>query len=175
MENVADEFNRLENLRMYNILEPPGDDFFDEITALASNIFDVPIAIISLVDHDRIWLKSSYGLDADYIPKSDGLCCSAILSDDIYIVEDARNDPRTLTNPLVAGMLGIQFYVASPLISKEGYRLGTLCILDKMPRTLSAKECSMLLQLSRIVMDQFELKLQARILTQKMKGNNFQA
>ncbi|MEO6131622.1 MAG: GAF domain-containing protein [Saprospiraceae bacterium] len=163
------EATRLENLHKYEILDTPGDGYFDEITSLATKIFNVPISIITLVDTDRIWFKSSFGLDIEQIPRDPGLCSSAILSDNIYIVEDARQDPRTIANPLVAGIMGLQFYAAAPLKSKDGYNLGTLCIIDKFPRILDAKETSMLLQLSRIVMGQFELKLQSRLLIKDLQ------
>ncbi|MEO5673313.1 MAG: GAF domain-containing protein, partial [Chitinophagales bacterium] len=162
------ESGRLENLYHYDIIDTPADGSFDEITSLASKIFNVPIAIITLVDVDRIWFKSSYGIDVEEIPRDPGLCSSAIMSDDIYIVEDARLDPRTLTNPLVAGALGLQFYAAAPLRSLEGYNLGTLCIIDKKPRKLVAKEQVMLMQLARIVMDQFELRLKSRLMIKEM-------
>jgi len=93
------------------------------------------------------------------------------LADDIYIVEDARAYPRALTNSLVAGSMGLQFYAAAPLKSLDGYNLGTFCIIDKSPRTLIGKETSMLLQLSRIVMDKLELKLQSRLLFGEMQKN----
>jgi GAF domain-containing protein len=167
MENLV-EHKRIENLLKYEILDTPADGAFDEITMLATKIFEVPIAIISLVDHDRIWFKSACGLDAEEIPRSPGLCSSAILSDDIYIVEDARKDPRTMSNPLVAGAMGLQFYAAAPLTTMEGYKLGTFCIIDKHPRKLSGKEASMLMQLSRIVMDQFETKLKTRLMVKEI-------
>lgn len=162
------ERKRLENLYNYDILDTPPDGYFDDITALATKIFDVPIAIITMVDTDRIWFKSSFGLEVDEIPRSPGLCSSAILSDDIYIVEDARKDPRTMSNPLVAAVMGLQFYAAAPLRSSGGYNLGTLCIIDKTPRALNAKESVMLLQLARIVMGQIELKLQSRLMIKEI-------
>lgn len=170
MEHTTSEIKRLENLYKYEILDTADGDF-DEITSLAAKIFNVPVAIITLVDNDRIWFKSSYGLDVEEIPRDPGLCSSAILSDDIYIVEDARADPRTLANPLVAGTMGLQFYAAAPLKSINGYNLGTFCIIDKNPRRLDAKETSMLLQLARIVMDKFELKLQSRLVIKEMQQN----
>lgn len=164
------ESKRLENLYHYQILDTPEDGHFDEITSLAANLFDVPIAIITLVDTDRIWFKSSFGIEVEQIPRDPGLCSSAIMSDDVYIVENAQLDPRTLSNPLVAGILGLQFYAAAPLKSKEGYNLGTLCIIDKNPRTLNAKESLMLRQLSRIVVYQLELKLESRLLIKDMQN-----
>lgn len=158
------EIDRIEELKKYEILDTPSEADFDEITSLAAKIFNVPVAIITMVDTDRIWFKSSYGLDAEEIPRDPGLCSSAIMSDDIYIVEDAQVDSRTLSNPLVAGAMGLQFYAAAPLKSKNGFNLGNICIIDKIPRTLTGKEISILLQLSRIIMDKFELKLQSRLL-----------
>lgn len=166
--NTIGERKRLESLYKYEILDTPPDGYFDDITALATKIFNVPIAIITMVDTDRIWFKSSFGLDVDEIPRSPGLCSSAILSDDIYIVADARKDPRTLSNPLVAGVMGLQFYAAAPLRSACGYNLGTLCIIDKNPRALNAKESVMLLQLARIVMGQIELKLESRLMIKEI-------
>jgi len=163
------ENNRIQNLHKYDILDSPADGEFDEITALASKIFNVPVAIITLVDTDRIWFKSAYGLDIEEIPRDPGLCSSAIMSEDIYIVENARIDPRTLTNPLVAGVMGLQFYAAAPLISSDGYNLGTFCIIDKTPRTIDAREISMLRHLARIVMDQFELRLKSRLMIKEIE------
>ena len=170
METI--EIKRLENLHKYELLETPADGHFDDITSLAANIFNVPVAIISLVDTDRIWFKSSFGLDAEEIPRDPGLCSSAIMSDDIYIVENARIDSRTLANPLVAGVMGLQFYAAAPLRSKNGYNLGTVCIIDKTPRTLDAREASILRHLSRIVMEQIELRLQSRLMVKEIQRIN---
>ena len=167
----AIEIKRLENLYKYEILDTPADGDFDEITALAVKIFNVPVAIISLVDTDRIWFKSSYGLDVDEIPRDPGLCSSAIMADDIYIVENARIDPRTLANPLVVGLMGLQFYAAAPLKSLGGYNLGTFCIIDKTPRKFNARESSILRQLSKIVMAHVELKLQSRLMIKEIQTN----
>lgn len=173
MTEVAEK-DRLANLYQYEILDTPADGTYDEVTSLASKVFDVPIAIVSLVDKDRIWFKSAHGLDVDEIPREPGLCSSAILSDDIYLVENAKNDPRTLTNPLVTGALGLQFYAAAPLISKARHRLGTFCIIDSQPRKLSGKESSMLIHFARIVMDHFEVKLQAREMIHQVEQSQLQ-
>ena len=105
MTTVAhDEQGRLEAIRRYDILDTPPDGAFDRVTALAAQIFDVPIALVTIVDHDRIWFKSRYGLDGvEQIDRDPGLCASAILDDAPYVVEEARKDPRTLANPLVSG------------------------------------------------------------------------
>lgn len=155
------EGERLDAVRRYDILDTPPDGAFDRITELAARLFAVPISIVSIVDTDRIWFKSHHGVEAEEIPRDPGLCASAILADDIYVVEDALADPRTLANPLVAGSLGLRFYAAQPLVTAEGHRLGTLCIIDRQPRELSVEEAATLRTLAATVMDSLELRLAA--------------
>src|ERR1700677_3194866 len=119
------ELERLDALRRYGILDTPPDGAFDHITGLAAGFFQVPIAIVSLVDHDRIWFKSHYGLEVEQVERDNGLCASAILSPDLYYIRDAVKDARTLANPLVAGALGLRFYAAAPLRTHDGFNLGT--------------------------------------------------
>ncbi len=158
-----DETRRVAAIRRYDILDTPPDGSFDRITALAAELFDVPIALVTIVDEDRIWFKSRYGLsEVGQIPRDPGLCASAILQDTPYIVEEARRDPRTLANPLVSGQFGLQFYAAAPLRTSDGYRLGTLCIIDREPRVFSPKQADVLHRLSEIVIDELELRLAAR-------------
>lgn len=157
------EQSRLAAVRRYDVLDTPPDGSFDRITRLASELFDVPIALVTIVDHDRIWFKSKAGLeDVNELPRDPGLCASAILQDSPYIVEEARTDPRTLANPLVSGRFGLQFYAAAPLRTSEGYRLGTLCLLDREPRMFSPKQAAVLQHLADVVMDEMELRLAAR-------------
>ncbi len=153
---------RLEALRKFEILDTPPDGTFDHIVKVTAQLLNVPIAIVSLVDEDRIWFKSKVGLDVVQINRDSGLCASAIFSNDDYIIENATVDPRCLANPLVAGEFGLQFYAAAPLTTKDGFNLGTLCIIDKKPRKLSAQDYEILKQLAVVVMDQMELRLQAR-------------
>ncbi|HEY9179373.1 MAG TPA: GAF domain-containing protein [Candidatus Baltobacteraceae bacterium] len=156
------EPQRLAAVRRYEILDTPPDGSFDRVTAVASEIFDVPVALVTIVDEDRIWFKSRCGLDGvEQIGRDPGLCASAILQDHPYIVEEARRDPRTLNNPLVRGQFGLQFYAAAPLRTSDGYRLGTLCIIDREPRMFSPKQAEILDHLSFIVMDEMELRLSA--------------
>jgi PAS domain S-box-containing protein len=156
------ERERLDALQRYRILDTPSDGAFDHLTAVAADFFQVPIAIVSLVDHDRIWFKSHHGLDACETGREPGLCASAILSPDVYYVRDAIVDARTLANPLVAGDLGLRFYAAAPLRTHDGFNLGTLCIIDRKPRELAPSEAAMLTKLAALVMDQMELQLAAR-------------
>ena len=158
-----DEQERLAALQRYAVLDTPADGAFDRITRLASVVLDMPIALVSLVDHDRIWFKSRQGLDAvEQIDRVPGLCASAILADEPWLVEDARADPRTLANPLVAGEFGLRFYAASTLRTSDGYNLGTLCVIDKEPRTLTPQQVQLLDDLAALVVDQLELRLAAR-------------
>ncbi len=161
MSTVLDETSRLGAVQRYAILDTPPDGSFDRITALAAELFDVPIALVTIVDHDRIWFKSRYGLDAPEIGRDPGLCASAIMQDEPYIVEAARSDPRTLANPLVSGQLGLQFYAAAPLRTADGHRLGTLCIIDREPRMFSPRQAGVLQRLSEIVVDEMELRIAA--------------
>lgn len=156
------ERSRIDALRRYRILDTPPDGAFDRVTALVANLLDVPISIVSLVDTDRIWFKSSHGLDAQEVGRDPGLCASAVLQDGPYVVEDAIRDPRTLTNPLVAGELGFRFYAGVPLRTHDGYNLGMLTAIDVAPRTLAPRERRILEDLAAIVMDEMELRLAAR-------------
>lgn len=156
------EQERLKALRRFDILDTPPDGAFDRITALAARLFKVPISIVSLVDHDRIWFKSQQGLDVQEVNRDLGLCASAILSDDVYFITNAIEDPRSLANPLVAGCMGFRFYAAAPLRTHDAYNLGTLCVIDIKPRDISESEKLLLQELAEIVMDQMELRLNAR-------------
>lgn len=158
----ANDRERLAAVGRYDVLDTPPDGAFDRITALAARIFGVQIALVTIVDEDRIWFKSSFGLkDIREIPRDPGLCASAICSNETYIVESALTDPRTLANPLVAGEFGLQFYAAAPLRTRDGFGLGTLCLLDREPRRMSPEETEMLETLGAIVMDELELRLHA--------------
>lgn len=156
------ETERMAAVNRYDILDTPPDGAFDRITAIAARRFDVPISIISIVDHDRIWFKSHHGLNVKQIGRSPGLCASAILSDVPYVLPNAAVDPRSLTNPLVAGEFGLRFYAGVPLRTHDGYNLGTLCVIDKEPRPLDQERIDDLRDLASVVMDQIELRLSAR-------------
>jgi two-component sensor histidine kinase len=158
----SNEAERMAAVRRYDILDSPPDGAFDRITALAARRFGVPIAIVSIVDEDRIWFKSHHGLPVEQIDREPGLCASAILGDTPYLIEDARTDPRSLANPLVAGDFGLRFYAAVPLTTSDGHNLGTLCVIDKEPRPIAQEQIEDLKDLASVVMDQLELGLSAR-------------
>ncbi len=156
------EQERLAAVKRYNILDTPPDGAFDHITTLAARFFKVPIAIISIVDTDRIWFKSHYGVDVQQIDRDPGLCASAILQDTAWLVTDAKLDPRTLTNPLVAGEFGLRFYAGVQLRTSDGFNLGMICVLDKQPRQVTEEEVTTLQILAALVVDQLELRLAAK-------------
>jgi GAF domain-containing protein len=158
----ANEVARMAAVHRYDILDTPPDGAFDRITALAARLFSVPIAIVSIVDHDRIWFKSHHGLEIDQLDRDAGLCASAILREGPLIIEDVALDQRALANPLVADEFGLRFYAGIPLRTRDGFNLGTLCILDREPRTLDAQDVKTLDDLAAIVMNDLELRLENR-------------
>lgn len=158
MNDSTDDAERLAAVQRYHILDTPPDAALDRITALAARLFQVPMALITVVDRDRIWVKSRYGLALEQIDRESGLCASAILQGQVYAIADARQDPRTLTNSLVRSEFGPRFYAAAPLVTPEGYTLGTLCILDRQPRQFTADEAQTLADLAAVVMDELELR-----------------
>lgn len=162
LEYPVNEAARLAAIRRYDVLDTPPDGAFERVTRLAARLLRTPIAIVSIVDEDRIWFKSKYGLDVSQIDRAPGLCASAILHDEPWIVSDARHDPRTLANPLVASSFGLQFYAGAPLHTQDGYNLGTLCVIDREPRVVDEDEKQVLVDLAAIVIDELELRLAAR-------------
>ena len=158
----SNETARMLAVKRYDILDTPPDGTFDRITALAARRFNVPISIISIVDHDRIWFKSHHGLDVNQIRREPGLCASAILSSDPHILQNAATDPRSLANPLVASEFGLRFYAGVPLTTSDGFNLGTLCVIAKEPRSVDPAQIEDLKDLASFVMDQMELRLAAR-------------
>lgn len=160
---ISIEEDRIRALLRYDILDTPPDNTFDKLTKLAAKLMKVPVAIISLVDRDRVWFKSKYGLDAQQMEREDGLCNSVVLADDFYQIENAATDPRTLGHKLVVGDFGLRFYAAYPLKTKDGFNLGAFCIIDKEPRSLTLEEQEILRDLRDIAMDQIELKLTSKL------------
>lgn len=157
------EQNRLRILREYQILDTPFELCFDRITELARTIFETPIALVSLVDEDRQWFKSCLGLNVRETPRDQAFCDYTIKGDEILVIENARIDSRTASNPLVTGDPHIVFYAGAPLITPEGVRLGSLCIIDRKVRDFAEKDKQILRQLSDLVMDEFNLRRKAEI------------
>ncbi|ESQ98718.1 sensor histidine kinase [Stutzerimonas chloritidismutans AW-1] len=155
------ELSRLAALLRYEILDTPEDSVFDDFTKLASQICDTPIALISLVDDRRQWFKSRVGLDVSETPREISFCTYTIAGDEIFEVPDTLQDPRFCNNPLVLGDPQIRFYAGAPLTTPDGYNLGTLCVIDRQPRRLSAEQREILERLGRQVIRLFEQQLLA--------------
>lgn len=161
-EHSPDEARRIAAVRRYDVLDSPPDGAFERVTALAARLFDVPMAIVSIVDTDRIWFKSHHGLDATQTERSPGLCASAILQDGPWVLADASMDARALSNPLVAGEFGLRFYAGVPLTTHDGFNLGTLCVIDREPRETTDEQLATLTDLAALVMDELELRLSSQ-------------
>jgi signal transduction histidine kinase len=157
-----DEDARLAAVHRYEILDTPCEGAFDRITALAARLFSVPIAIVSIVDNDRVWFKSRHGIDLEQVSRLPGLCASAILQREPLILPDASVDPNALANPIVAGELGLRFYAGASLTTWDGHNLGAICVLDKEPREFGDKDVATLEQLAEIVVHELELRIVTR-------------
>jgi GAF domain-containing protein len=154
----CDEAARLEALHHYNILDTSAEADFDGITDLAAHLCGTPIALICLVDCDRQWFKSKVGLDVSETARRIAFCAHTILQPDLFIVEDASQDSRFDDNPLVTSDPKIRFYAGMPLITPQGQPIGTLCILDRIPRKLSSEQRQFLRVLASQVITQLELR-----------------
>lgn len=146
-----DEAARLKTLHSLHILDTAPEERFDRLTRMAKRLFQVPIALVSLVDENRQWFKSRVGLDIGETPRDLSFCGHAILGDDVFVIPDATNDSRFSDNPLVTNEPHIQFYAGCPLRFSDGRKLGTLCILDNKPREFSSEDREVLKDLAATV------------------------
>ncbi|RUT08148.1 hypothetical protein DSM106972_013160 [Dulcicalothrix desertica PCC 7102] len=163
----ANEVERLEALRRYNILDTPPEVAFDRITSLAARLFNMPITLVSLVDESRGWFKSAYGFDMREVQRDTTICSFALLSNEVLVIPDTRQDSRLVCNPFVQNEPGLRFYAGAPLLTQDGFNLGTLCLLDTKPRDgLSDEQKSVLTDLAAMVMDELELRLAAHKVAQ---------
>ncbi len=163
----ANETERLSALYRYRVLDTSPEVAFDRITKLAARLFNVPTALISLVDESRAWFKSCVGFDAREVPRDATLCSFAVLTDEPLIVPDTKLDERFACNPFVQCEPGVRFYAGAPLITEDGFNLGTLCLLDAKPRApLSADQQATLVDLAAMVVDELDLRLAAHKITQ---------
>lgn len=142
---------RLNALRGLLLLDTPPEERYDRLARFAAEQLDVPIALLSLVDGQRQWFKSRVGVDVSETPRDISFCGHAVMKNELFIVEDASSDPRFADNPLVVGAPHIRFYAGAPLSSPSGHHIGTLCVIDTVPRTLGAVELAILDALRTLV------------------------
>jgi two-component system, cell cycle sensor histidine kinase and response regulator CckA len=152
------EAERLAALRRYDILDTPAEEAFDDFTRLASQICATPVALISLVDTDRQWFKSKAGLDLSETPRDVAFCAHSIQESTLLEVPNALKDERFRTNPLVVGDPNIRFYAGAPLTTPDGFKIGALCVIDRVPRQLSPEQRAAMEILGRQVVAQMELR-----------------
>jgi len=149
------EKNRIEVLRSLNILDTQPDERFDRLTRMAKRLFGVPIALVSLVDENRQWFKSCIGLNVRETSRDISFCGHAILGDGIFMIPDTTEDQRFADNPLVTGNPNIRFYAGCPL-SLNGYKLGTLCVIDQKPRSFEQEDIEAMTDLASMVERELE-------------------
>jgi GAF domain-containing protein len=165
------ESKRLKVLWQYEVLDTVPEEVFDDLTELAARICEAPIALISLVDEKRQWFKSKVGVTVSETSRDLSFCAYAITQSDLFIVPDATQDERFANNPLVTSEPKIRFYAGAPLITPDGHALGTLCVIDKVPRELRLEQKQALRILARHVVSQLELRRRSRELVD-VRGEN---
>ncbi len=152
------ESARLEALRRYQIVETPRDRGFDDIAVLAARLCHTPMALVSFVEAERVWVMSSLGLEVTESPRNAAFCALTVAQADLVVVHDAALDPRFAGHPLVTGPAGVRFYAGYPLLTEDGHAIGTICVLDCVPRALTTEQGLSLRALSRLLVTQLELR-----------------
>ncbi len=161
-----DEAQRLSSLYSFDVLDTEREDVFDEIVELAANICDAPIALVSLIDQSRQWFKARIGFAASETARSVSFCAHAILQPGLFTVSDARLDARFVDNPLVTGPPHIRFYAGAPLFTEEGHGIGTLCVMDQLPRELKPQQQKALMVLRTHVLKLLDLRRKTQQLSE---------
>ncbi|MFI5898239.1 GAF domain-containing protein [Actinoplanes sp. NPDC051513] len=155
-----EEQARLDAVHRYQLVDEPVEDTYERIAFVAAALFDTPIATVSLVERHRVWLVAAYGLPGvREVGPEPGLCGSAIAQDGVYVVNNAATDPRTHEHPLVRGELRLRFYAGAPIRAYDGYRLGTVNVIDSRPREATKQQLTALERLAATVSDELELRL----------------
>jgi GAF domain-containing protein len=154
----SNEKHRLKVLWEYQVLDTVPEEVFDDLTELAARICEAPIALITLVDENRQWFKSKVGVTLSETSRDISFCTHAIAQPDLFIIADATKDARFANNPLVTSEPKVRFYAGAPLVTPDGHALGTLCVIDKVPRELRPDQKIALRVLARHVMTQLELR-----------------
>ena len=154
----------MKTLREYNVLDTPPEAVYDDIAHVCAGVCDTPIALIALIDGTRNWFKARVGVDEELTesPRDISFCGHAIVREGIFEVTDAVLDERFADNPLVAEAPHIRYYAGAPLITPDGYKLGTICAIDVRPRRLTEEQRATLAALSRLVMRQLDRRRRQR-------------
>ena len=153
------EEERLKDLYLYTILDTLPDTYFNNLAFIVAQFFETPIALISLVETESVFFKGNVGMEG--LLKTDrgsSLCALAILNDGVTVFTDTLDEPCLLANPLVRGKFGLRFYAGAPLITPNGYPIGTLCVIDKKPRSFGFKERDLLNRFAKIAMHELEMR-----------------
>ncbi len=167
-DKPSNEQERLESLYSYELPDLLEQAEFDNLVQLASGICNTPISLITLLDTDKQWFKAKIGMEGNCTSKDISFCGHAINTpDEIFVIEDATKDERFADNPLVTGDPKIVFYAGVPIVTNEGYALGTICVIDRIPRRLEARQYKLLQGLSKQVVRLFELKKTIKLLEDK--------
>lgn len=153
------EVERLKAMYEYTQLDTLPDSYFNNLAYLVAQTFHTPIALISLVEQEVVFFKGNVGLEGTLkVDRGSSLCALAILEKDVTVFSDALEEPCLLTNPLVRGKFGLRFYAGAPLITPEGYHIGTVCVIDKKPREFSPRDRDILKRFSWVVMHELEMR-----------------
>jgi len=162
------EAARVAALDRYAILDSEPEEAFDDLVILAAQVCRTPMAMLSLLDDHRQWFKSKVGVQMRETPKDASICAHAIQQRDLFIVGDTQLDPRFRESPLVVGEPRIRFYAGEPLVNEEGFALGTLCVVDRVPRDLDEEQKSALKALGRLALRQMEFRKNLQLLKEAL-------
>jgi GAF domain-containing protein len=157
----SNDQERLAVLRQLLILDTPPEERFDKVVQFAAEEFDVPIALLSLIDENRQWFKAIVGLDVCETGRDISFCGHAILQPDLFVIPDSRIDARFADNPIVTGPPYVIFYAGAPLTVPSGHTIGTLCLIDHKPRTLDATELAILTTLRDLLLEELNSRTEA--------------
>lgn len=153
-----EEAMRLDALERQQITDTPRDEAFDRVVRLACATLSAPIGAITFIESERQWIKAEQGLGVQETSRDTSFCTHALIGDEVMVVEDATRDPRFAGNPFVTTKDGIRFYAGAPLNTKEGYKLGTLCVVDHIPRKITQRDRELLKDMADIVVSEMELR-----------------
>ena len=165
---ATNETARLAALNRYAILDSEPEQSFDDLVILAAHICNTPMAMLSLVDENRQWFKSKFGVQVSETSRDTSICAHAIQQKDLFVVPDTLKDDRFRNNSLVTGEPHIRFYAGTPLVNEDGYALGTLCVVDREPRELDPAQKEAISALGRLAMRQMELRLNLQLLKEAL-------